>query len=493
MIEHMFDRSQANAPWVPPDAPAACALLEELGAARRVENQAAAQRLRACAEFFELRRTQRGETEDWAVDAEAAASAEIAATLRISRRRAAAFIDDGRSMRRLPAVAEVFAAGDIDTGLYRMIAYRTELITDESAMAEVDKRLASRVARWPSLSYGRLIREIDRVVFAADRDAVRRASERVQDREFKVDEAWEGTAGVYGRLLATDAQLLDEKLNALAATVCEQDPRTQKQRRADALGALAAGAERLMCQCGSPDCPAATATPSAVVIHVLAEQSTLDGTSDIPGYLLGADTLIPAEVLHELAASARLRPLIHPGVAPAEPGYRPSRALADFVRARDLTCRAPGCDRPATDCDLDHTVPYPHGPTHASNIKALCRFHHILKTFWGWEDQQLADGTVIWTLPDSRTYVTTPGSALLFPSLMAPTGPLIASLQPEPSGERTLAMPRRATTRAQNRTRRIASERTRNKRRREQRREALARMLSPDCSSCDPADDPPPF
>jgi hypothetical protein len=100
---------------------------------------------------------------------------------------------------------------------------------------------------------------------------------------------------------------------------------------------------------------------------------------------------------------------------------------------------------------------------------------------------------VIWTLPDSRTYVTTPGSALLFPSLMAPTGPLIASLQPEPSGERTLAMPRRATTRAQNRTRRIASERTRNKRRREQRREALARMLSPDCSSCDPADDPPPF
>jgi len=24
----------------------------------------------------------------------------------------------------------------------------------------------------------------------------------------------------------------------------------------------------------------------------------------------------------------------------------PSHALADFVRARDLTCRAPGCDRP---------------------------------------------------------------------------------------------------------------------------------------------------
>ena len=466
-------------------------LLEELSSARRVENQAAAQRLRVCAELFELRRAQHGETEDWAVDAEAAAGAEIAAALRISRRRAAAFIDDGRSLRRLPAVAEAFAAGDIDTGMYRTIAYRTELITDETAMAEVDERLAARAVRWPSLSYRQLIREIDRVVFAADRDAVRRARERILDREVRVDEAWQGTAGIYGRLLATDAHALDEKLNALAAAVCEQDPRTRSQRRADALGALAAGAERLMCQCGSPGCPAASTTPSSVVIHVLAEQSTLDGTSDDPGYLYGADTLIPAELLREVAAAARLRPLIHPGVAAPERGYRPSRSLADFVRARDLTCRAPGCDRPATDCDLDHTVPYPHGPTHASNLKALCRFHHILKTFWGWRDQQLPDGTVIWTLPNNRTYVTTPGSALLFPALMVPTGPLVASLEPESSGERHLAMPRRTKTRATDRARRIAAERSRNRKCRRRHRDAVARAITPDCSSLGPADDPP--
>ena len=328
-------------------------------------------------------------------------------------------------------------------------------------------------------------------MFAADRDAVRRARERILDREVRVDEAWQGTAGIYGRLLATDAHALDEKLNALAAAVCGQDPRTRSQRRADALGALAAGAERLMCQCGSPGCPAASTTPSSVVIHVLAEQSTLDGTSDDPGYLYGADTLIPAELLREVAAAARLRPLIHPGGAAPERGYRPSRSLADFVRARDLTCRAPGCDRPATDCDLDHTVPYPHGPTHASNLKALCRFHHILKTFWGWRDQQLPDGTVIWTLPNNRTYVTTPGSALLFPALMVPTGPLVASLEPESSGERHLAMPRRTKTRATDRARRIAAERSRNRKCRRRHRDAVARAITPDCSSLGPADDPP--
>jgi hypothetical protein len=52
----------------------------------------------------------------------------------------------------------------------------------------------------------------------------------------------------------------------------------------------------------------------------------------------------------------------------------PSQALADFVRCGDLSCRFPGCDKPAVGSDLDHTIPYGHGgPTHASNLKCLCR------------------------------------------------------------------------------------------------------------------------
>ncbi|REA06906.1 HNH endonuclease signature motif containing protein, partial [Mycobacterium tuberculosis] len=99
---------------------------------------------------------------------------------------------------------------------------------------------------------------------------------------------------------------------------------------------------------------------------------------------------ITAELVAELAKTATLVPLVHPGDAPPEPGYAPSKALADFVRCRDLTCRWPGCDEPATNCDLDHTIPYAAGgPTHASNLKCYCRTHHLVKTFWGWRDQQL--------------------------------------------------------------------------------------------------------
>jgi Domain of unknown function (DUF222) len=172
-------------------------------------------------------------------------------------------------------------------------------------------------------------------------------------------------------LFTPDAHALDKRLDALAGTVCEHDPRSREQRRADALGALAGGADRLGCRCGRADCAAGTRPPaSPVVIHVIAEQATIDGTGSAPGSELGADGLIPPELLAELAASAKLMALIHPADAPPEKGYVPSTALADFVRCRDLTCRAPGCDRPATGCDVDHTIPYADGgPACASKVR----------------------------------------------------------------------------------------------------------------------------
>lgn len=467
MIEHMFD-TRIHDDWAPPDTAASRALLDALATASRQENRAAAQRLRAVADLFAMRRRERGENEDWAVDTWAAVGAEVAAALRISLARAGSYLRWGLALSGLPAVAALFVAGDIDLDTFRTIVYRTELVTDAPTLAEVDRRLAARVSRWPSMTRGRLIREIDRIVASYDLDAVRRTRDRTRDRDVTVWHNGDGLSDVSGRLTSADAMVLDRRLDALAGTVCPADPRTAAQRRADALGALAAGAQRLMCRCETADCPAIGGpVPAPVVIHVVAERTALDGDSDAPGYLMDADTLISADLLRELAATARRRPLVHPGDCPAEPGYRPSRALADFVRARDLTCRAPGCDAPATACDIDHTVPHADGgPTHASNCKLLCRVHHLLKTFWGWRDEQLPDGTVIWRLPDGETYVTTPGGALLFPMLMQPTkGPPIRSPRcPAGQVDRRARMPLRTTTRKHNRAQRIAAERARNHR-----------------------------
>ena len=237
-------------------------------------------------------------------------------------------------------------------------------------------------------------------------------------------------------MFATDAAAASARLSELADTVCEHDPRTRAQRRGDAIGAMAAGADRMACHCRRDDCAAGgRGVTSAVVIHVVADRAALAGDRRGVAITAGYEGLIAPEIIAALAQDALIRPVLHPGAA-AEPEcrYRPSRALADFVRARDLTCRFPGCEEPAFGCDVDHTVPWAAGGrTHASNLKCLCRFHHLCKTFWGWRDRQLPDGTVLWTSPAGECYPTSPGSGDIFPALSHPTGPA----EPTTSGARS--------------------------------------------------------
>ncbi|BBY67385.1 HNH endonuclease signature motif containing protein [Mycolicibacterium helvum] len=467
---------------------AAAGLFERLVNVSRLENQAAAERLRVIADIFERRRREWGEREDWAVDTWAAVGAEVAAALRLSMGMANSYMNYALAMLRLPAVSAVFEAGDIDCRLFKTVVYRTHLITDSEAMAEVDAELAAVVARWPSMTRRKLATEIDDIVIRRDPDAVRRIQDRGSDRDVEFWESTDGYVELTARLTITDGAALEKRLNVMAKSVCQDDPRTVGQRRSDALGMLGTGVDRLVCRCGQSDCAAAETPTGSVVIHVVADQATLEGAANKPAHLLDTGDLISPELLAELRTTARQRPLIVPVDVPPVPGYHPSRALADFVRARDLTCRAPGCDKPATGCDIDHTVPWPFGATHAANLKCLCREHHILKTFWGWKDKQLADGTVIWTLPDGDTYVTTPGSVLLFPALMTPTGP---PSTPPPTvhrcGNRSAMMPKRPTTRRQNRAHQIAAERASNRRDRTPAARAVAGPAPPG------RDDAPPF
>jgi hypothetical protein len=441
-------------------------LLKRMSAQSRAESCAAAARLATIGELMALRMVQDGgASDDWAFDVVDAVSCEIAAALGISRGLALSHIRYADALRnKLPKVGATFLAGDINEAAFRTLVFRIGLICDADVLAAVDADLAERMPRWGSMSRSQLTARIDKAIAKVDRDAVRRRRDPIAEREVVVGDIGNGMAELHATLFGPDAYAVDGQLTALAATVCEHDPRTVAQRRADAMSALAAKADRLGCRCAQPDCPAGGKAASAVVIHVIAEQSTVDGIGDSPGAMADYEGLIPPELIAELAASARLRPLIHPGDAAPEPGYTPSQALADYVRCRDLTCRFPGCNAPAVRCDLDHTIPDGQGgPTHASNLKCLCRFHHLLKTFWGWHDEQLRDGTVIWTSPTGDKYVTHPGGALLFPSLSVPTGPCTAAPRPADRGaDKTAMMPRRTRTRAQQRAAAIAAERRAN-------------------------------
>ena len=114
-----------------------------------------------------------------------------------------------------------------------------------------------------------------------------------------------------------------------------------------------------------------------------------------------------------------------------------------------------------------------------------------MKTFWGWSEHQLPDGTLILKSPAGHTQVTTPGSALLFPSLCRAVGGMPAPEADPPAdyrAERTAMMPRRRRTRAQNRAHRVATERRQN---RQTRLAAHATPTGPAPPESD--DEPPPF
>ncbi|NEK84500.1 HNH endonuclease [Blastococcus saxobsidens] len=101
-----------------------------------------------------------------------------------------------------------------------------------------------------------------------------------------------------------------------------------------------------------------------------------------------------------------------PGVGPPGPtdGYRPSAGLDRFVRGRDRRCRFPGCRRRVPrGGELDHSHPYPAGPTSAGNLAGYCTTDHRGKhQAPGWRHRLDADGTLTVTTPTGLVAVTAP-------------------------------------------------------------------------------------
>lgn len=362
-------------------------------------------------------------------------TAEVAAAMNLSPMAASYLVSDADALdERLPKVAALLAEGRTDWRTVRLIISRTDLVTDDELIAKLDASLAERIGNWHGWSRQRIVNAVDAAVRTTDPDAARERREAAEDdRHIGINALDNGMSEVYGTVAAAAATAFDRRLSQLAKQVCPADPRTLDQRRADALAALTQG-RRLACACGQPECPTRTDTNpepdrggAQVVINVVATDQTVQGDSDQPGYLEGYG-VIDAEQVRQLAAAAASLLVADPLTSPVEAlRYQPSAALQRAVRCRDLTCRFPGCHRPAVVCDIDHAIPFNHqdpaagGLTVLGNLKCLCRHHHRLKTFHGgWRDTQLADGTVIWTSPTGRTYRTSPTGADLFPQPRAP-------------------------------------------------------------------------
>ena len=90
-------------------------------------------------------------------------------------------------------------------------------------------------------------------------------------------------------------------------------------------------------------------------------------------------------------------------------GHDPGVLLRHLAEVRHARCTGPGCRRPAATCDFEHNTPYEAGGrTCLCNGNPKCRYDHRLKQDPRWNAEQLPDGSVRWTTPSGRQYLTEP-------------------------------------------------------------------------------------
>ncbi|QIV80124.1 HNH endonuclease signature motif containing protein [Mycolicibacterium frederiksbergense] len=534
------------------------ALISAVTAMTQIESMAAAQRLALIGEVVARQCDDEDDTvAHQVIDGWAWAQAAVAAACNLNPYAASKQMRIAQALRdRLPRTAALFAKGVISSTVIDAITWRTHLVVDEDAIALIDAAISGEAGAYGAHSEKQLIGAVDLWVEKFDPDAVVRSRRAAKDLYVEFDDKDDpnGVASFWGRLRITDKKILEQRLDALADTVCPNDPRRRGELRAAALAALGAvgpALERLACECGDVNCAGSGKDPraGAVTIYALTDQvpaagedtppQSTPGTAGTPeaepeptetaetepaapehepqapaaesepaapaartepaastkpaepaapaastepaepaapaagpepaacnpspGVMLDG-AIIPAAMLAELVAGgATVKPLSEIADLPAERQYRPSTALTAFVRMRAMTCSFPGCNRAAHRCDLDHLIPWPAGATHPGNLGPLCRLHHLVKTFGGWELAAKPDGSIQWTSPTGHTYKKAPGAAILFPhwNIQTPI-PRKRAISLINDTDRDTKMPVRQRTRAQGRAQRINTERARN-------------------------------
>ena len=281
-----------------------------------------------------------------------------------------------------------------------------------------------------------------------------------EKRKVTLDREADGMSCLSAYLQAAEAQQIYTVLSAAARGERDHgDPRTTDQLRADILAQLLMGARHTPQTGGtgigssehgvlgtapgdgntgeglSPDAsgseaktasagPDDTAGPDPVdpdtpgvvpraEIMVLINAETLFGANNDPAELHGYGP-ITAEAARTLARNARhwtglvQDPRTGEILAVGRRRKVPA-GLARWLRARDATCRFPGCRTSTPTAEIDHTTDWAAGGgTDHGNLAHLCRRHHRYKTLGYWKATQPTPGIIEWTSPTGRTYRTEP-------------------------------------------------------------------------------------
>ncbi|MCP9275459.1 DUF222 domain-containing protein [Mycolicibacterium arenosum] len=250
-----------------------------------LENAACAARLSSMADLLEQAHRASGsaDRDRWRCDNWASVCAQIGAAQTLTAGMVNSLLTHAVVLReKLPKVGAVFAEGLITYLLVRTICRRTALVKDPAALAAIDAELAAELRGWGAKSLDQTDADIDALILRHDPHALRRVQDVVRSTGVSVDtEKATGVSRIEATVEATDGAAFERRVELLARTVCDRDPRTADQRRAAAVGAMGFGWDRLPCMCETDGCAAASRPAvGGVVIHVITRRDTLDGATD---------------------------------------------------------------------------------------------------------------------------------------------------------------------------------------------------------------------
>ncbi|WP_165839659.1 DUF222 domain-containing protein [Rhodococcus sp. Eu-32] len=236
-----------------------------------------------------------------------AAETEASVAFSLSRQITRDMITTGEELaQRLPAIDAAFTAGDLDYPRVRTIALTLSRAGDDTVAALEPDILAAAHRCTPRSLRDNIWRHwFDHNPHEA---TAARARADADERSVNIRRNTDGTASLFARITAVEASEIDAILDQFAATVCDRDPRTKRQLRADALVALMHQEDALACTCRTDECPAAATadrTPARPkpLIQVIVDLETLLRLTDTPA-TLSDGTVLDADTARLLATDA---------------------------------------------------------------------------------------------------------------------------------------------------------------------------------------------
>jgi hypothetical protein len=288
-----------------------------------------------------------------------------------------------RVRERAPQTWIAFRRGDLDWARVREVASTLNLLVHPASHDRLDDTVIVYARCHTVAELRAWLRRF--VVRVEAEEAATRAEAARRQRDVTITHVDDAMAWVNAYLPSHQAAAIGARLSRIQKV--DGDQRTRGQRHADAFVDL------LLTTDDPP--PARVRTDVGVVI----DAETLVGAEPGPAVADDGTWTVPAEwVLEHLDPvdtffhRLLVDPITRDVLAHEYVGRFAPEVLATAIRFRDGVCQAPGCTRPARDCDLDHREPHPRGPTKGSNLWALHRRHHAMKSH----------RTLRWVLPSGR-------------------------------------------------------------------------------------------